>query len=527
MERSDWFLTARERGNSTTAIDRRHGGDAWTSNNLATPLIHGHEYFARLCDELQRTSAGDRVYFTDWRGDPDERLDGPGSEVTDILVGLAERGVEVKGLLWRSHPDVTRFSEEENRTLAKAVNEAGGELLLDERVRRAGSHHQKLFVILHPNAPETDVAFVGGIDLCHGRNDGEHHHGDPQAIVIDKRYGPTPAWHDMQVELRGAVVGDIVETFVERWNDPTPLHHAWVGPWHSRADESAKDVASLDGVPHTDRPCGTHAIQVLRTYPVKRPPYPFAPSGERSVARAYVKAFRRARRLIYIEDQYLWSTDIARHLGDALAEHPQLHVVVVVPRFPDEDGRLSGPPNRMGQLIALRQLREAGGERLAVYDLEADRYPVYVHAKICIVDDVWMTIGSDNLNRRSWTHDSELSCAVLDDTIDEREPTDPAGLGDFARVLPRETRLRLWQEHLQCDQVPLDFGAGVDALRSSAEALDRWHDGGCTGPRPTGRLRVHDPSPVPLWQKPLMWPLYRLVNDPDGRPIRLRLRGSF
>ena len=162
-----------------------------------------------------------------------------------------------------------------------------------------------------------------------------------------------------------------------------------------------------------------------------------------------------------------------------------------------------------------------------MYDLEADRYPVYVHAKICIVDDVWMTIGSDNLNRRSWTHDSELSCAVLDDTIDEREPTDPAGLGDFARVLPRETRLRLWREHLQCDQVPLDFGAGVDALRSSAEALDRWHDGGCTGPRPTGRLRVHDPSPVPLWQKPLMWPLYRLVNDPDGRPIRLRLRGSF
>src|SRR4029079_813006 len=188
MERSDWFLTARERGNSTTAIDRRHGGDAWTSNNLATPLIHGHEYFARLCDELQRTSAGDRVYFTDWRGSPDARLDGPGSELTDILVGLAERGVEVKGLLWRSHPDVTRFSEEENRTLAKAVNEAGGELLLDERVRRAGSHHQKLFVILHPNAPETDVAFVGGIDLCHGRNDGEHHHGDPQAIVIDKRY---------------------------------------------------------------------------------------------------------------------------------------------------------------------------------------------------------------------------------------------------------------------------------------------------------------------------------------------------
>src|SRR5436305_171546 len=204
MDRSDWFLNASERGNSASSIDRRHpGGEAWTANNLVTPLIHGREYFARLRLVLEQTKAGDRVLFTDWRGDPDERLDGPGSEVVDLLVSLARRGVEVKGLVWRSHPDVTRFSEEENRTVAKDVNEAGGSVLLDERVRRAGSHHQKLFVVLHPSAPEQDVAFVGGIDLCHGRNDDEHHHGDPQAIEIDKRYGPTPPWHDMQVELRG------------------------------------------------------------------------------------------------------------------------------------------------------------------------------------------------------------------------------------------------------------------------------------------------------------------------------------
>ena len=51
----------------------------------------------------------------------------------------------------------------------------------------------------------------------------------------------------------------------------------------------------------------------------------------------------------------------------------------------------------------------AGGDRVAVYDLEnrADT-PIYVHAKVCIVDDVWLDVGSDNLNRRSWTHDSEI-----------------------------------------------------------------------------------------------------------------------
>ena len=49
-------------------------------------------------------------------------------------------------------------------------------------------------------------------------------------------------------------------------------------------------------------PRGPHAVQVLRTYPLKRPPYPFARKGERSIARAYLKAFPRARRLVYLED---------------------------------------------------------------------------------------------------------------------------------------------------------------------------------------------------------------------------------
>ena len=68
--------------------------------------------------------------------------------------------------------------------------------------------------------------------------------------------------------------------------------------------------------------------------------------------------------------------------------------------------------------------------------------PVYVHAKVCVVDDVWACVGSDNFNRRSWTHDSELSCAVLDDT------TDPTRAGGDARVFARDLRLRLLREHL-------------------------------------------------------------------------------
>ena len=57
------------------------------------------------------------------------------------------------------------------------------------RVRPGGSHHQKFVVLRHPGRPELDVAFVGGIDLCHSRHDTAAHHGDPQPepIAVDVR----------------------------------------------------------------------------------------------------------------------------------------------------------------------------------------------------------------------------------------------------------------------------------------------------------------------------------------------------
>jgi phosphatidylserine/phosphatidylglycerophosphate/cardiolipin synthase-like enzyme len=500
---------------------------AWTEGNLVTPLVHGRHYFRRLHEVLDQTSAGDLILFTDWRGDPDERLAGPGTEVVAVLGGLAERGVDIRGLIWRSHPDQAGFSEQENLRLAETIDAAGGEVFVDERVRRAGSHHQKLFVVRHPSDPNNDVAFVGGIDLCHGRNDDENHHGDPQAIKMDERYGPTPAWHDIQVEIQGPAIDDLTETFSERWSDPQRMDRRL---WRRRlatAGRPPRRPRPLPAMTRTSRQAGPHAVQVLRTYPSKRPPYRFAPDGERSIARGYAKAFRRARRLIYLEDQYLWSADMANALGDALRRNRELRLVIIVPKYPDDDGRISGPPNRIGQLRAIRHLREIGGPRLAVYNLDGDHWPIYVHAKICIIDDVWMTVGSDNFNRRSWTHDSEISCAILDDTLDERPPIDPAGLGDRARTLARNTRLGLWEEHLGSKDIPVDLDAGFALLREAADELDAWHAAGRVGPRPPGRLRHHEPLPVAAAVQPLARLFFRYVNDPDGRPLRLRLRRSY
>ena len=87
----------------------------------------------------------------------------------------------------------------------------------------------------------------------------------------------------------------------------------------------------------------------------------------------------------------------------------------MLPSRPDQSTPLSRVPQDLGREEALRLMREAGGDRVAVYGLENHAgTPVYVHAKVCVMDDCWATIGSDNFNLRSWTHDSELSAVVVD-----------------------------------------------------------------------------------------------------------------
>jgi phosphatidylserine/phosphatidylglycerophosphate/cardiolipin synthase-like enzyme len=405
-------------------------------------------------------------------------------------------------------------------------------VLLDQRLRRFSSHHQKMFIIRHRGEPERDVAFVGGIDLCHGRRDDATHQGDPQPPPMDPRYGDRPPWHDAALELRGPVVGDLVRTFVERWDDPHPLDRRT--PHRMLVQRLARMPRHTEQLPEAfpDPPvAGSHAVQVLRTYAHKRPHYPFAPEGERSVARAYTKAFARARSLIYVEDQYLWSELVARGICDALERSAELRVIIVVPRYPDADRALSGPPSHLGQLHALRLLRDTAPERVAVYDLENARgVPIYVHAKICVVDDVWFTCGSDNFNRRSWTNDSELTCAVIDAAHDSREPRDLSAGGDGARRLARDLRLEVWSEHLGLahdDPVLLDPTAAFEIWRRRAADLDAWHARGQHGPRPSGQIRAHEPEPVTRLQRLWAEPVYRVFFDPDGRPARMRRRGEL
>ncbi|WP_459313233.1 phospholipase D-like domain-containing protein [Arthrobacter sp. MDT2-2] len=287
--------------------------------------------------------------------------------------------------------------------------------------------------------------------------------------------------------------------FAERWNDPHPLDHRT--PYRMLLHRLARMPRHPKPLPATappPPPAGPHAVQLLRTYGVKHPPFPFAPDGDRSIARGYAKAFSRARSLIYIEDQYLWSTEVAAGIASALERNPALKVIAVVPRYPDSDGFLGGPPRRIGQVRAMGILHRAAPGRVGVFDLENSAgTPIYVHAKICIIDDVWFACGSDNFNRRSWTSDSELTCAVLDTTNGTSETTSTDTVQDSYRPLAREFRLQLWAEHLGLDQDDprlQDPAAGLDLWNSTADAMDGWHDAGRRGVHGWGLSALNSPA---------------------------------
>jgi phosphatidylserine/phosphatidylglycerophosphate/cardiolipin synthase-like enzyme len=519
---SEYFLSAAERGNSATTLDSRHpDGLAWSVGNRVRPLVHGATYFAALHRAVEAMRGGDLLLFTDWRGDPDERLTGPGTEVGGVFAAAARRGVDVRGLIWRSHWDRLAFSARENRHLGEEIEQAGGQCLLDMRVRTLGSHHQKLVVLRHPGRPDEDVAFVGGIDLCHSRHDDEKHQGDPQTQPMAAAYGPRPPWHDIQLEVRGPAVGDAEAVFRERWEDPSPLSRNILTVLGERVRRQDRRGRPLPPQLPDPPPSGAQAVQLLRTYADRHRGYRFAPDGERSVARGYTKAIGRARSLVYVEDQYLWSVDVAHVFARALTDNPGLRMVAVIPRFPDQDGRIAMPPNLLGREALLELLRAAGGDRVAIYSPENDSgTPIYVHAKACVVDDLWACVGSDNANRRSWTHDSELSCAVMGSA---------AGDGATGGSWPQELRLELAREHLG-HPVDLDLADHVtmfDALASAARALDCWHANGQRGPRPPGQLRTYRQEPLSSWTRLWSTPLYRTVYDPDGRSRRMRLKRAY
>src|SRR4029077_2650482 len=162
---------------------------------------------------------------------------------------------------------------------------------------------------------------------------------------------------------------------------------------------------------------------------------------------------------IYLENQFLWSPEIASILAEKIAHPPtpDFRLLIVLPAKPN-----TGVDDTRGVLGELLEADADQGRVFAstLYARSGPRVdPIYVHAKLAVIDDTWLTIGSANLNEHSLFNDTEMNLVTQDPD------------------LAVQTRLRLWAEHLELpiDRIPTDPTEAIDELWKpiSAEQLDR------------------------------------------------------
>ena len=375
-------------------------------------LIDGADALKTMAVSL--AAARSHVHLTGWHVTPEFALTRDATPVTvrALLADVAAR-VPVRALIWAGAPlPVLRPWRGDMRRVRDQLTAATGiQCALDARERPMHCHHEKTIVI------DDRIAFVGGIDLTSFNGD--------RWDTPDHRPRGAVGWHDVAARIAGPAVQDVAENFAMRWRAIT------------------REVLPLVTPPS---PAGDVELQVVRTVPDGM--YRQLPRGDFRILESYLRALRAAQRLIYIENQFLWSPEILAVLRDKLARPPtpDFRMVLVLPAKPD-----SGGDDTRGQLGTLIQADADQGRLLActLYAIGADKdWPVYIHAKVGIVDDAWMTIGSANLNEHSLFNDTEMNLVTHD-----------------ARLV-RQTRIRLWTEHLQrpATEVEGDPAAVVDRL---------------------------------------------------------------
>ncbi len=284
------------------------------------------------------------------------------------------------------------------------------DLRADHEHPLGGCHHQKIVVI------DDCLAFCGGIDMTlHRWDTPEHADADPRRVDRGSAYGP---WHDVTTCLDGDAARSLGELARARWlratGETVPEAPAAQALWPPGVTPDFTDVE----------------VAIARTEPA----YGGYPEV-REIEALYLDAIAAARHAIYLESQYFASTRIAAALARRLAEPDGPSVVVVNPE--SAVGWLEEEVMGSARAILLEEMGRADEHgRFRLYTpVTPGGADIYVHAKVLIVDDRLLRVGSSNVNNRSLGLDTECDLAI-----------EARGPGEAASI--RAIRDRLLAEHL-------------------------------------------------------------------------------
>lgn len=358
-------------------------------------IVDAADYFATVHRAMQKARRS--VLLIGWDFDTRIRLDRPGdgssapNTLGKFLNWVVDRqpGLRIHVLRW-------------NLAALNALGRGSTPLVIldwmtDQRIRFkldgahpvSSAHHQKIVVI------DDALAFCGGIDMTADRWDTRAHlDDDPNRVrpTTRRRYGP---WHDVSTAVDGEAARALGQLARERWRratgedlePPPPTESAWP----DGLDPSMRDVdvaISRTAPEHQGRPA-VHEIEAL-----------------------YLAAIRAARRTLYIESQYFASRKIAEAMARRLRQPDGPEIVVVNPET--ADGWLEEEVMGSSRARLLHLIREADRYgRFRLYTpVTSGGKPIYVHAKVMVVDDRLLKVGSSNLNNRSLGFDTECDLSV-------------------------------------------------------------------------------------------------------------------
>ncbi|MEO6443969.1 MAG: phospholipase D-like domain-containing protein [Gemmatimonadaceae bacterium] len=199
--------------------------------------------------------------------------------------------------------------------------------------RRFNVFHQKIQIVRNMSGLH---AYCGGIDLNANRTQ-------------DRDHASRGPFHDVHARVNGLAAGELATTFIERWRNV------------STTTLALDSVGALDELPEE----GPDVVQVARTYYGAVPGSgrgftQFAPNGERTILDTLLQAIGRARRHIYIEDQYLTPPAEFAFALAAAAARVSGPLVIIVPSTTDQ------PFGLTRRQAFIQQLHEAWGDRFKV-----------------------------------------------------------------------------------------------------------------------------------------------------------------
>jgi phosphatidylserine/phosphatidylglycerophosphate/cardiolipin synthase-like enzyme/uncharacterized membrane protein YdjX (TVP38/TMEM64 family) len=441
-------------------------------------LVDGESYFRAVRHAL--IAAQRRVVILAWDIHSQLQLvreetdDGLPRALGDLILALLDRRarLEVFILLWNYSPIYAL--EREPLFFGDTPWDKHPRLhfVKDDNHPIAASHHQKVVVV------DGRIAFCGGFDLSKWRWDtGAHLAEDPRRI--DPEGKPYPPFHDIQMLVDGQAAVALEALALGRWEQatgeaPPPTEVLDADPWPEDV------VALLQG----------HKCAIARTFPAHNDQ-----REVREVEQLYRDMIASAERFIYVENQYLTSATVRDALSESLHRRRGPEVVIALPQQTGDWLEQYTMDVLRARLLGLLRESDRHG-RLRVY------YPsipelssgcLMVHAKLMIVDDYLLRVGSSNLSNRSMGLDTECDlCLAAED--------------EGARAAIAGLRRRL---------LAMMLGVSPDSV-ADAEAREKGLIAAIESLRSGGRTLAPLPGEAdPEWERQL--PDDRLI-DPD-RPL--------